>query len=248
MISKSNSRITKQIFSRLSQFKGIIFTLIFVFGFFRPFIVDAYLIPSGSMEDTLLIGDRVLVSKFMYGFKLPRTDIRVFDFHKPARGDVFIFIPPHQRNHHFIKRVVAVEGDTVFTKGKSLYVNGRGVDEKFTKHLPNNQFRQNFPPFRKPEFLPADKIYSDWTLTDKEFRNKFPEGNPYIVPKGKVFAMGDNRDLSSDSRTWGPVDVKDVKGQAFMVLWSTEYQQENTWKVWNIITNVRFNRIGKIIR
>lgn len=222
--------------------------MIFVFGFFRPFIVDAYLIPSGSMEDTLLIGDRVLVSKFMYGFKLPGTDIRIFDFHTLSRGDVFIFIPPHQSNQHFIKRVVAVEGDTVYTNGTKLFVNGQSIDEKYTKHLPNNQFRQDFPPFRKPEYLPSDKIYSDWKLTDKEFRNKFPEGNPYIVPKGKVFAMGDNRDLSSDSRTWGPVNVNDVKGQAFMVLWSTEYQQENTWKVWHIITNIRFNRIGKIIR
>ena len=222
--------------------------MIFVFGFFRPFIVDAYLIPSGSMEDTLLIGDRVLVSKFMYGFKIPGTDIKVFDFHKPARGDIFVFIPPHQRNQHFIKRVVAVEGDTVYIRGKTLYINGKSVVEKYAKHLPTNQFRHDFPPFRKPEYLTPRIIDSDWGLTQKQFRNKFPEGKPYVVPSGKVFAMGDNRDMSSDSRTWGPVDVDDIKGQAFMVMWSTKHQPVNIWELWKIVTNIRFNRFGKIIR
>ncbi|MCY4402232.1 MAG: signal peptidase I [Candidatus Poribacteria bacterium] len=243
-----NQWLCKTILFRIRQYKGIIFTLIFVFGFFRPFIVDAYLIPSGSMEDTLLVGDRVLVCKFMYGFNIPGTELKIFDFHEPAHGDVFIFIPPHQRNHHFIKRVVAVEGDTVYTKGKTLYVNGQNVDEKYTKHLPNNQFRQDFPPFRKPGYLSSDITSSDWRLTEKEFQNKYPEGKPFVVPKGHVFAMGDNRDLSSDSRTWGPVDVDDIKGQAFMVLWSTKYLPVNIWEMWKIVTNIRFNRIGKIIR
>ena len=225
---------SKTILSKLHQIKGFVFVLIFVFGFFRPFIVDAYLIPSGSMEDTLLIGDRILVCKFMYGFKIPGTDVKVFDFHKPARGDVFVFIPPHERELHFIKRIVAVEGDTVYTKGKDLYVNGDKVDEgNYTKHLPTDKYRQDFPPFRSSEYL---------------LRHKFPEGKPFIVPKGMVFAMGDNRDLSRDSRTWGPVEVDDIKGQAFMVLWSTANRPMKLWEVWKLVTNIRFNRIGKIIR
>ena len=225
------SQLTKIKTAKLHQIKGFVFVLIFVFGFFRPFIVDAYLIPSGSMEDTLLIGDRILVCKFMYGVKIPGTDIKVFDFHAPARGDVFVFIPPHEREFHFIKRIVAVEGDTVHTKGKYLYVNDVRVDEdSYTKHIPNNKYRQDFPPFRSSEY------------------HKYTEGNPYIVPKGMVFAMGDNRDLSSDSRTWGPVDVDDIKGQAFMVMWSTANRPMKLWEVWKLVTNIRFNRIGKIIR
>lgn len=218
-------------FTKLHQIKGFVFVLIFVFGFLRPFIVDAYLIPSGSMEDTLLIGDRILVCKFMYGVKIPGTDIKVFNFHEPARGDVFVFIPPHERELHFIKRIVAVEGDTVYTKGKGLYVNGERVDEEhYTKHIPNNRYRHDFPPFRSSE------------------HHRFTNGKPYIVPKGKVFAMGDNRDMSSDSRTWGPVDVDDIKGQAFMVMWSTANRQMKLWEVWKLVTNIRLNRIGKIIR
>ena len=245
----SQTLSTKYKLSRVQQFKGIIFTFIFVFGFFRPFIVDAYLIPSGSMEDTLLIGDRILVCKFMYGFKIPGTDIKVFNFHEPARGDVFVFIPPHERNLHFIKRIVAIEGDTVYTKGEKLYVNGQRVDERsYTKHLPYNRFRQDFPPFRNPEYLPQDKRYTDFTLTESQFRHKFPEGKPFTVPKGMVFAMGDNRDQSSDSRTWGPVDVDDIKGQAFMVMWSINNQPTKLWEIWKIVNNIRFNRIGKLIR
>lgn len=224
---------TRTILAKLHQIKGYVFVLIFVFGFFRPFIVDAYLIPSGSMEDTLLIGDRILVCKFMYGVKIPGTDIQVFDFHEPARGDVFVFIPPHERDLHFIKRIVAVEGDTVYTKGKELYVNGVKVDEEYTKHIPNNKYRQNFPPFRSSEY---------------HLSHNFPEGKPYVVPEGMVFAMGDNRDFSSDSRTWGPVDVDDIKGQAFMIMWSTANRPMKFWEVWKLVTNVRLNRIGKIIR
>ena len=117
----------------------IVVALILVFGFIRPFVVEAFKIPSGSMEDTLLIGDRILVCKFIYGFKIPGTDnIRVFDFHKPARGDVFVFIPPHEKKRNFIKRIVAIEGDTVHTEGKTLYVNGQVVnDNGYAKYAGN---------------------------------------------------------------------------------------------------------------
>ena len=106
-------------------------------------------------------------------------------------------------------------------------------EEHYTKHIPNNRYRNDFPPFRSSEYL---------------LRHKFPNGRPFTVPKGMVFAMGDNRDLSSDSRTWGPVDVDDIKGQAFMVMWSTENRPMKIWEFWKLVSNIRFNRIGKIIR
>ncbi len=236
----------------------IVVALILVFGFIRPFVVEAFKIPSGSMEDTLLIGDRILVCKFIYGIKIPGTKIRVFDFHKPARGDVFVFIPPHDRERNFIKRIVAVEGDTVSTQGDTLYVNGKAVDDKsYTKDVGSPHFQSDFPPFREPGHFRGDKAYKDYTLTESQFKNKFPEGKPFTVPQGTVFAMGDNRNRSSDSRTWGPVQVDDIKGQAFMVYWSfcdakdpnVACKNENVkiWEVWKIIGNIRFNRIGKLI-
>ena len=223
----------------------ILVALILVFGFINPFIVQAFKIPSGSMEDTLLTGDRILVCKFIYGVKIPGTDIKMFDFHKPARGDVFVFIPPHDRKH-FIKRIVAVAGDTIQTRGKTLYVNGIAVDDShYTKHAKRR--RNDFPPFRQPEYLPDTENFSDYTLSSSQFRRKFPEGKPFTVPKGKVFAMGDNRDESSDSRFWGPVDVSAIKGQAFMVYWSHGAQPAKLWEVWKVVRNIRFNRIGKLI-
>ena len=197
--------------------KPIVVLLILMFGLIRPFIVEAYRIPSGSMEDTLLVGDQILVCKFIYGVKIPGTNIKVFDFHKPARGDVFVFIPSHDERH-FIKRIVAIEGDTVETRGDTLYVNGQAIDDSdYTKHLRfSRHFRRDFSPF--------------------------------TVPKDMVFAMGDNRDQSSDSRFWGPVAVDNIKGQAFMVMFSIDNRPAKLWEVWKMVGNVRFNRIGKLIR
>ena len=228
--------------------KFIIVLLILNFGLIRPFIVEAYRIPSGSMEDTLLVGDQILVNKFIYGVKIPGTDIKIFDFHEPARGDVAVFIPHHDERH-FIKRIVAVEGDTVETRDDTLYVNGEVVkDGHYTKHMNFSRFRRgDFPPFRQPEYLPESDAFSDFALTPSQFKRKFRDGKPFTVPKGMVFAMGDNRDQSSDSRFWGPVAVDNIKGQAFLITFSSANRPVKLWEVWKMVGNIRFNRIGKRI-
>ena len=242
----------------------IIVAFVLVFGFIRPFVVEAFKIPSGSMEETLLVGDRILVCKFIYGIKIPGTEVELLNFHKPARGDVFVFIPPHERAKNFIKRIVAVDGDEVETRGDRLYVNGRAVDDSnYTKHVPYPT--PDFPPFHakgvRSGMLSMDKfptfdaqeefddIFEDYRLSRNQFHMKFPMGNPFVVPKGYVFAMGDNRDQSQDSRTWGPVSVKDIKGQAFLVYWSHDSRNRTKpWQIWKIIGDIRFRRIGKLIR
>ena len=231
-----------------THLQAIAVVAVLVFGFIRPYVVEAFKIPSGSMEDTLLVGDHIFVCKFIYGITIPGTNIKILDFHKPSPGDVFVFVPPHEKTKHYIKRIVAVEGDTVETKGDTLYVNGKLVNDKnYTKHVFDPQ--PDFPPFGGPAYLPDDEAHTDYTLHSRQFKRKFSNGNPFTVPKGYVFAMGDNRNQSSDSRTWGPTPVDTIKGQAFIVFWSYDIRERTKpWEVWKLIGNVRFSRIGRLIR
>ena len=197
-----------------SYLQVIIVAFILVFGFIRPFVVEAFKIPSGSMENTLLEGDRILVCKFMYGIKIPGIKRPLFDFRKPQRGDVMVFIPPHDRKRNFIKRVVGVATDKIETRnrGRTLYVNGIPAnDDGYVKHT---RYTSDSLPYL-----------------------------PHKVPEGYLFAMGDNRGNSQDSRFWGPVDINDVKGQAFMIYWS----YDSTGSRWNIVKNIRFGRLLNII-
>lgn len=148
-----------------------------VFGFVRPFVVEAFYIPSGSMIPTLEVGDRVLVNKFIYRFE------------KPERGDVVVFksVEPNADGSRddLIKRIVAVEGDEVAVRDGTLFVNGE----------PRNE------PYVNEEFPDASFF------------------GPTVIPKGSVFAMGDNRSNSRDSRFFGPVPVENIEGEAFIVFW-----------------------------
>ena len=143
----------------------LLMAFIVVFGFVRPFIAEPYKIPSGSMEDTLFRGDRVLVLKFTYGAKLPATSTRLFDYRGPSAGDVFVFTPKHSPLEHFIKRAVAVPGDAIASDGSQLLINGkRLLDEEYAKPAPyanNEPFRNSgsgirFPPFQRgyPSLVP----------------------------------------------------------------------------------------------
>lgn len=162
--------------------------------FIRTFVVQAFKIPSGSMEPTLLIGDHLLVNKFIYGIPIPFTDIKLFPFKRPGRGDVIVFDFPEDPRKDFIKRVIAVEGDTVEIRDKRVYINGKPVEDPHA-------------------------FFAEETILPKgmEQRDNF---GPVTVPKDSLFMMGDNRDRSYDSRYWGFVDIKKVEGKAWIIYWS----------------------------
>lgn len=182
--------------------------------FIRTFIVQAFKIPSGSMMDTLLVGDHILVSKFIYGVKLPFTDgYTLIPFKDPARRDIVVFKYPEDQDKDFIKRVVAIGGDTVQITDKKLYVNGQLQDS------------EPYAVYKDPSIIPGS-----FTARDNLPLTK--------VPAHSLFVMGDNRDNSHDSRFWGFVDLKAVKGKAFMIYWSWNSEE----------VGVRWGRIGDILR
>jgi signal peptidase I len=172
----------------------------------RTFVVQAFKIPSGSMIPTLLIGDHILVNKFIYGIKIPFTEKKVLMFNKPERGDVIVFKYPENPQKDFIKRVIAVGGEVIEEKDKIVYVNGKVLNEPYAHHYDRY--------LRPGGHDPRDTF------------------GPVTVPEDKVFVMGDNRDQSYDSRYWGFVDLNDIRGEAFIIYWSWD---TNDWVRFNRI-------------
>jgi signal peptidase I len=173
--------------NRVAEYAESIFVAGVLFLFLRTFVVQAFQIPTGSMEDTLLVGDFLVANKFLYGARIPWTETRLPAVRQPRGGDIIVFRAPHVEKD-YIKRCVAVEGDTVEVRGNVLVVNGVERKESFTV------------------FKGAIPSVANW--------------GPKIVPPGHLFMLGDNRNNSQDSRYWGFLDKKRVKGLAMFLYFS----------------------------
>ena len=204
------NRKTKRKSTTREYIEAILIALLLAL-FIRTFVVQAFKIPSGSMKDTLLIGDHILVNKFLYGVKNPFNGNTWIPLNKPGRRDIVVFKYPVNPSQDYIKRVVGVQGDTIQIKDKKVYVNGEPQDENYAIFLDN-------------KILPANMQGRD-------------NMGPITVPENSLFVMGDNRDNSYDSRFWKFVDLKSVKGKAFILYWS--WDKENF--------SVRWNRIGDLV-
>jgi len=184
----------------------------------RTFIVQAFKIPSGSMKNTLLIGDHILVNKFTYGIKIPFINKTLIPISEPERGDIVVFTYPRDPSKDFIKRVVGIAGDTVEIRNKNVFVNGQRINDKHYA------------------------IYTDNSKSIFHTNNMRDNMAPLKIPDNSLFVMGDNRDNSHDSRFWGFVDLQSVKGEAFIIYWS--WNSENNG---SIIDYVRWGRLGKLL-
>jgi signal peptidase I len=173
----------------------------------RTFVVQAFKIPSASMEDTMLIGDHLLVNKFIYGFKIPFVDGRFLKIRDPRRGDVIVFEYPEDPSKDFIKRVIGTPGDTVQVINKKVYINGKLYVNSHEVH-------------KEPDIIP-------------EAQNPRDNMEPIKVPADSYFVMGDNRDRSYDSRFWGFVKNDKIKGLAFIKYWSWDREKHRVR--WNRI-------------
>ncbi len=173
--------------------------------FIRAFIVQAFKIPSSSMEPTLLVGDHLLVNKFIYGIRLPFTKTKYFQFKKPQRGDIIVFIYPKDRSKDFIKRVIGTEGEKVEIVQNKIYINNQLIDDPWGHYEERSASLRYLQPMER--------------------------FGPVTVPPNSVFVLGDNRDNSQDSRFWGFVNVNEIKGKAFIIYFSWDRYAQGLGKV-----------------
>lgn len=210
----------------------------------RALVIQAFRIPTGSMKDTLLVGDFLLVNKFVYGAatpdRIPFTDVKLPSLQLPAidrpeRGDIIVFKYPLDEKLDYIKRCIGVPGDTLEIRGGVVYLNSR----------PEGEIT-----FSERRFDESEGRYINYyrvkTPEAKEYTIRRYEGfnynfGPVVVPPGHLFMMGDNRDNSQDSRYWGFMPMKNIRGQALVIYWSWE-------KNASFLSHVRWSRIFGIIR
>lgn len=191
----------------------LVTVILALFG--TTFVLQAFKIPSSSMEDTLLVGDHLLVNKFVFageaGSLLPYREVQ--------RGDIIVFKYPFYPYQHFVKRVVAVPGDRLRIVDRQVYLNGSPLEEPYKIHrrpvLPGG-FQDNFPPLEG--YLPYAS-QSEWADWARELARQ-TMGEELVIPPGKYFVMGDNRDNSQDSRYWGFVDRHNIIGRPLLIYWS----------------------------
>jgi signal peptidase I len=189
--------------------------------FVRTWVFQAFKIPTGSMENNLLIGDHLIVNKMTFAPAATRLERLLLPGRPIARGDVVVFKYPQEPERDFIKRVVGLPGDRLEMRRKQVYINGEPIDEPYAQHL--------------QPLSPAGSVRAD---------NRLEEYGPVTVPPGQYFMMGDNRDYSEDSRYWGFLPETYVKGQALFIYFSFEADEPLT----NLAGGVRWGRLFDRVR
>ncbi len=217
-------------------FKSIAIALL-LFLVVRTSLVEAFKIPTSSMEGTLLVGDFLLVNKAVYGAHLPGLDVTLPPLAEPERGDVIVFHPPHEPEKNYVKRVVGVALDTLEMRDKRLYLNGSPVYEPYARYVDGG----------------GDAIHPDMGWQSHhliasplpEYQPTRDNWGPIVVPDGRFFVLGDNRDNSEDSRYWGFVSRNQIRGRPWMVYYSYEVSGDDPlgW-----LARVRWARLGTVIR
>lgn len=195
--------------------------------------VEAFKIPTGSMEGTLLVGDFLLVNKAIYGTTLPGLDIRIPGFAEPEWGDVVVFHPPHEPEKNYVKRIVGMPLDTLEMRDKRLLRNGDPVDEPYARYVDR----------RGDAVHPDMRWQSNHLIANTRSRYEPTRDNwgPIVVPVGRYFVLGDNRDNSEDSRYWGFVSRERIRGKPWRVYYSFEPVPDSKL-AW--LQSIRWTRLG----
>ena len=199
----------------------LVTVILALFG--TTFVVQAFKIPSQSMEPTLLVGDHLLVNKFIFGGRDSWYE-RLLPYRAIRRGDIIVFKFPFQDHPHYVKRVIGVPGDRIKVVDQQVYRNGQRLTEPYAYHdsaAPYDPFLYNFPPAGKDELISS--MQPEWA--DQIF--KYIQNGEIVVPPGNYFAMGDNRDHSWDSRYWGFVSSDAIMGGPVVIYWSVQSSEED---------------------
>jgi signal peptidase I len=186
--------------------------------FMRTFVVQAFKIPTGSMEPNLLVGDHLLVNKFVFAPTVSAVERAALPVAPIRRGDIVVFKYPEDPERDFIKRVIGLPGESIELRDRRILVNGKAIDEPYAHYLP------------RPEHADTSEI------TSGDVRERY---GPVVVPAGSVFVMGDNRDNSQDSRYWGFLPKEHIKGKALMIYWSFDSSEGGL----NLFTQTRWARL-----
>jgi len=214
-------------------FRFAVVTL-FIFIALRVFVLEAFTIPTSSMERTLLVGDFLFVNKALYGAEIPGTHARLPSLREPHRGDVVVFRPPHDHERVYVKRVVGIPGDTLEMRQKELIRNGQVQEEPHVIHLDDSG----------DAFHPGMRWQSDYLAAAEPAWKYSPSRDnwgPLVVPSERYFVLGDNRDNSEDSRYWGFIGREDITGSPWIVYLSLR-EPEGFSAGW--IRRVRWQRVG----
>ncbi len=207
-----------------------------IFLVIRTFVVEAFRIPTGSMEKTLLVGDFLLVNKAVYGAPIPGTHSHLPAFDRPQRGDIIVFLPPRDPGKHYVKRLVGMPGDTLAMRDKVLYLDGRAVQEDYVQHT------DDLGDPRSAD-MNWQRDYLEPRIAAVDYHPSRDNWGPLVVPQDRYFVLGDNRDDSEDSRYWGFVDPAAVEGRPLIVYYS--FEPRGAPFPW--LTDVRWARIGSAI-
>lgn len=203
----------------------------------RAWVIEAFKIPTASMEGTLLVGDFLLVNKAVYGTTLPWLGIEIPGFDEPEWGDVIVFHPPHEPEKNYVKRIVGVPSDTIEMRDKRLYRNGVPMDEPYARYVDR----------AGDAVHPGMSWQSNHLIASTRRRYEPTRDNwgPIVVPADRYFVLGDNRDNSEDSRYWGFVDRDQIRGRPWLVYYSFRPEPGDglSW-----VHNVRWDRLGALIR
>ncbi len=203
----------------LVEYARSFFPIIVIVLALRSFLVEPFRIPSGSMIPTLMVGDFILVNKFIYGIRLPVINKKIIDISEPQRGDVVVFRYPKDPSVDYIKRVIGLPGDHIDYFNKTIHINGNLMPQETI-----GPYHQDDDRYIRPDELRIEYLGDSKHQIIIEPGTRLGEGE-YVVPEGHYFMMGDNRDRSNDSRFWGVVPEENLVGKAFMVWMSWQWDE-----------------------